>query len=258
MADDETAIMTLTYEQFVDVLRQWDGYTHVEFSEMARNFPMHFGREAAWMVFGDGPDPGEAMTKQVELSDLAGLLWQTLAAGAAAVDYIHDATFVETQVEHFKKTYATPEHVASQMRDESGGIYTLTPPADMFFRLGKPAQIVITHDGLLEEAIAIYEQGKEIVHNKDQSEKIERARRRQQEKQVIETRRRVRELDKLQCVYCDAPVNNNFRYVQVTPGEYLPENVVLSCAPCKTKIKHNVPEAAEMTPKFGRFVMTES
>jgi hypothetical protein len=71
--------------------------------------------------------------------------------------------------------------------------------------------MVITREGLLEEAIEIYEQGKEIVHNKDQAEKNERVRERQQEKQVIETRRRVRELDKLQCVYCDAPVNNKFQ-----------------------------------------------
>lgn len=84
-------------------------------------------------------------------------------------------------------------------------------------------------------------------------EKVENALRRQKEKQVIETRRRVRELDRLQCVFCGAQVDNNFRYVQVTPGEFLPENVVFSCAPCNTKIKHKVPEAASMTPKYGRF-----
>jgi hypothetical protein len=57
MTNDETAILTITYEQFVEVLRQWDGYTQVEFSEMARNFPMYFGREAGWIVFGDGDLP---------------------------------------------------------------------------------------------------------------------------------------------------------------------------------------------------------
>lgn len=257
MENDESLTLILTYEQFEAVLSKWDAYMQVEFSEMARNASVYVAREGDWLMYGGSPSPGYAFTKQVALSDLAGLLWQTLAVGAEGVDRVHDMAFVDSQVEHFKKTYASPEHVASLMRDEYGDSYTLDPPADMFFRLGKPAQMVITREGLLEEAIRVYEQGKEIVHNKDQAEKIERARERQKEKQVIETRRRVRELDKLQCVYCDTAVNNNFRYIQITPGEYLPENVVLSCAPCKTKIKHNVPEAAEMTPKFGRFAASE-
>jgi hypothetical protein len=56
-----------------------------------------------------------------------------LAAGAAEVDRIHDMAFVGSQVEHFKKTYALPEHVASLMRDEYGDSYTLDPPTDIFF-----------------------------------------------------------------------------------------------------------------------------
>jgi hypothetical protein len=260
MTNENSAVLQLTYEQFVAVLRQWDDYTHVEFNEMARNFPVYIGGSDSWSWFSLGGriTPGYAVTKPANLSDLAELLWKTLQAGPMEVDRIHDETYVSNQVEHFKETYASPEHVASLMRDEDGGRETLEQPTDMFFKLGKPAQIIITREGLLEEAIEIYKQGEEIVNNKDQAEINERARQRQQEKVVTETRKRVRELDKLQCVYCGAPVNNNFRYTQISPGDYLPENIVFSCAPCNTKIKHNAPEVAEMTPKFGRFSEPES
>ncbi len=161
--------------------------------------------------------------------------------------------FVERQVEHFRKTYASPEYIASLMWDEFGDRYPLEHPVQMFMKLGKPAQTVIREEGLFEEAIRIFEQGKEIIHNKEQAEKIERAVERQKEKQVIETRRRVRELDRLQCVFCGAQVNNNFRYVQISEGAYEPDNVVLSCSPCKTERKHSLHEETLPVPSFGRF-----
>jgi hypothetical protein len=253
LENDEAARLTLTYEQFVEVLSQWDAYARVEFSEMARHSSVYIGTEGDWMMFGDRPSPGYAFTKQVDLSDLAELLWKTLEAGAAEVDRIHDTAFIESQVEHFKKTYASPEHVASLMRDEYGDTSTLDAPTDMFSKLGKPAQMVVRGEGILLEAIEIYEQAKEIIRNEEQAEKIESERKRQKGKQVIETRKRVCELDKWQCVFCGVQVSNNFRYVQVTPGEFLPENVVFSCAPCNTKIKHKVSEAAEMKLIYGRF-----
>jgi hypothetical protein len=254
MENDETARLTLTYEQFVEVLRQWDAYASVEFSEMARNSSIYLCTENEW--FGSRPSPGYAFIKKVEISDLAELLWKTLEAGAAEVDRIHDTAFVESQVEHFKKTYASPEHVASVTIDEHGHCYTLDPPTTMFFKLGKPAQIVLTREGLLEEAIEIYEQGQEIVHNKMQANKIEQAHKRQEEKNMIETRRRVRELDKNQCTFCGAQINKNFRYVRITEGEYEPDKVILSCSPCKTERKQNPHNEAHPAPSFGRFAQS--
>lgn len=253
MPKEGAPTLILTYDQFVEVLRRLDAYTRVEFSKMARGFPLIIGGDEDYEIFGSPRPPGYANTTAVNISDLAELIWKFLEAGPDEVDRIHDEAFVESQVEHFKKTYSSPEHVASQIKGKYGERHELAPPTELFFKLGKPARMILMGEGFLEEAIKAYEQGEEIVRGKEQGEKIDNSRRRQQEKQMIETRRRVRELDSLQCVFCGTQVSNNFRYVQLSPGEYQPENVVLSCSPCHTKIKHKVPEAAEMAPTFGRF-----
>jgi transcription elongation factor Elf1 len=251
MTKEGVPTLQLTYEQFAEVLRRLDAYTRVEFSKMARGFPVLIGED--YDIFGDPRPPSYASTVAVNISDLAELIWRFLEARPDEVDRIHDEVFVESQVEHFKKTYSSPEHVASQIRGEYGERNELASPTELFFKLGKPARRILMEEGFLEEAIKAFEQGEEIVRGKEQGEKIENSRRRRQEKQMIETRRRVRELDSLQCVFCGTQVSNNFRYVQLAAGEYLPENVVLSCSPCNTRLKHKVPEAAEMAPTFGRF-----
>jgi hypothetical protein len=259
MEEEDAPTLQFTYEEFVAVLRKLDAYTQIEFSEMSRGFPVITGSdEDFYAAFGGGPRPaGHANTTAVKLSDLAGLIWKSLGAGADEVDRLHDEVYVSAQVEHFKKTYASPEHVASQMVSDWGGPPELPAPTALFFKLGKPARMLLMAEGFLEEAIKAYEQGEEIVRNKEERERIERSRKRQQEKLVIETRKRVRELDGLQCVFCGARVTNNPRYVMLSDGDYLPENVVLSCAPCHTKIRHKVPEAAEMAPTHGRFADPE-
>jgi hypothetical protein len=173
MSEENIPTLQLTYEQFVEVLRQWDDYMQIKFSEMARNSPTDFSSEGDWMIFGERPFHGYAFANQVNLSDLAELLWQSLAASATEVDRIHDAVFAESQAEHFRKTYSSPAHVASQIRDEEGRQYPTIPPTVMFFRLGKPAQLAIVRDKFLDEAIEIYKQGREIVRNKEQAEKIQ-------------------------------------------------------------------------------------
>lgn len=258
MAEEKTPELRLTYDEFVSVLRKLDAYTQLEFNEMSRGFPVITGSDEDFhAAFGGAPPPGYANTTAVNISDLAELIWKFLVAGADEADRIHDEVFVERQVEHFKSTYSSPEHIASQMRDEYGHRLDLAPPTELFFKLGKPARMILMGEGFLEEAIKAYEQGEEIVRNKEQGEMIERSRKRQQEKEMIETRKRVRELDNLQCVFCGARVSHNPRYVILSAGEYQPENVVLSCSPCHTKIKHKVPEAAEMAPTFGRFADPE-
>jgi hypothetical protein len=258
MAKDSEPALRLTLEQFVAVLGRWDAYMRIEFSQMAREFPVISCNDEDLIMYGGRESPGYAATGRVNLSNLAPLIWRTLEAGAAEVDRIHDEVFVKIQVEHFKEIYSSPAYVASQMRDKDGNRYKLAPPTDLFFKLGKPAQITIAREGFLEEAIKRYKQAEEIVNNKEEGEKIEQSQRRERKKEMKETRKRVRELDGLQCVFCGAQVKSNFRYVQITPGTYQPDNVVFSCSPCQPKINHNIPEAVEMKPIYGRFAKPES
>lgn len=256
MTEESPPTLQLTYEQFLAVLSRWDSYMYVEFSEMSRGLPAETAMGE--MLSGIHRTPGRASAVHARLSDLAGIMWRTLEAGASEVDRIHDEVFFESQVEHFRKTYASPEHVAAQLRDEYGYWHELDPPTEMFWKLGKAARMVIAREGWLEEAVEAYRRGEEICRDKEQAEKNERAQRREVEKSMAETRRRVRELDGSQCVFCGAVITNNFRYVQLSQGEFEPENVVFACATCHATLRRVTPEEAGFRPAFGRFAAPEA
>jgi hypothetical protein len=239
----------LTYDQFFNVIRRWDAYMHLEFSEMPRSFPVTDSMDD--LLSSGRHTPGYGTAVSINLSDLAEIMWKTLKAGPEKVDYIHDESFIEIQVKHFKQCFASPEQVAANFKDTWGE--TLPPPSEMFFRLGKPAQMALIREDLLEEAIDIYAQGEEIHRNKEQAKIIESGRRRDQEKEIIATRKRARELDKSQCAFCGKHVVKNFRYAQLAPGSYKPDNVVVVCTGCNSKLKDTTAQETGMSPRFGRF-----
>lgn len=251
MTTKNAPTLQLTYEQFLAVLRQWDTYARVEFSEMARGFPVVTLEDSR----SGGYRTGAAILTALKLSKLAEIIWKTLEAGPDEVDRIHDESFVDSQVEHFKKCYSSPERVESQL---ISGYGTLEPPANMFFKLGKPAQMAIMRDGLLEEAIKTYQQAEEISHNNEQAEKIERSWKWQQKKQITENRNRARELDRDQCVFCGVQVTTiTRRYAQLSPDRDEPDSVVVCCRFCQTKLKHKAPGEADPVTTFGRFSRLE-
>jgi hypothetical protein len=60
---------------------------------------------------------------------------------------------------------------------------------DLFARLGKPAQMIIIRDSLLEPAVENYERAQNLVHKEEETEAAERKQKRIGQKQE-ETRRR--------------------------------------------------------------------
>ncbi|MDQ3816523.1 MAG: hypothetical protein M3362_02380 [Acidobacteriota bacterium] len=246
----------ITYRQFFAVLRKWDFYIWPEVQTMSRGISTM--RVATAEQYG--VPLGFASAEKMRVSELGKALWKSLLAGADEVDRIHDEIFVNAQVEYFKETYSSPEEVADGLED----YYRLDPPTETFTKLGKPAQMVIVRDGLLQQAIEVYKQAKEINRRKEQAEieakeqRLREARERRASPDYVrpigqDTRKRVRALDKNQCVFCGAETHGRNRYVRLTPTGYKAEDVVLACMPCDTTLKNKTPDQANMKPKFGRF-----
>src|SRR5215207_834681 len=117
MSDGEGSALRLTFEDFVEVLRRWDAYAFLEISEMSRGFPV---------TTSDNFVPREvAQAVGVELSELAGLLWESLQAGPHEVDRIHDEHFVEEQAKFFRECYGSVEAIT---RSISNFVEQLKPP----------------------------------------------------------------------------------------------------------------------------------
>jgi hypothetical protein len=258
MAVEAESTLSLTYEHFVAVLRKWDAYTFIELREMPRGFPV--ATDSFLMSSGNYVPPGMANAADVKFSKLAELLWRTLEAGPKEVDRIHDEYFAEEQAKHFKETYESPEQVAALIEEDYHD--TLEPPMQMFVRLGKPAQMILVRDGVLERAIENYEQGKAAKEQNE--EEAERARRehKAKERRVDKNAKLIRERDKSQCVFCGKKLFGHLKYVRASGGLYevlerrqlseegIETEVLLASTPCASAADG---KAADKTPEYGRF-----
>lgn len=260
-AGERTRPLQLTYRQFKAVLREWDGYTFLELKRMSRGIP---SATSALRLLGDGYDPEAAETVDLNLSDLADFLWKSLEAGPGAADRIHDEYYAEEQARHFEEIYQSPERVAGTLRTEYGW---LPSPEEVFIKLGQPAQLIIVRDGVLPRAVDNYGRGVSLKREREEAERLETRRRAEERRKVAEAVRRMRELDKSQCVFCGKKLASHLSYVRITGGTYevlerrygAPDStkfnadeVALSCKSCASKLT-GAPEGAGMMLTFGRF-----
>jgi hypothetical protein len=140
-------------------------------------------------------------------------------------------------------------------------------PMELFLKLGKPAQEIIVRKDYLVKAVEVYEWAKysiaEMIREEREAEeeRLREARERRAAPDYVRlilgtTRKRVRGLDKNQCVFCGAEVgerHGKYAYVRLTPKGYKADEVVLSCKPCEAKLEGRTPTEAGMTMEFGRF-----
>lgn len=252
--------LQLTYRQFEAALREWDAYTFLEMSRMSRGIR---SATAALRLAGGDYVPEVAETAVLKLSDLAGFLWRSLEAGPGAADRIHDEYYAEEQARHFEELYQSPEHVADTLRTEYGW---LPSPGEMFLKLGQPAQLIVVRDGILQRSVDNYERGVRLKREREEAERRETRRISEERRRVGDAVRRMRELDKSQCVFCGKKLVSHLGYVRVTGGAYEvlkrsyfapdstkfnADDVVLCCKSCASKLV--TPEGAGMAPSFGRF-----
>lgn len=261
--DESAGALRLTYQRLLAVLCEWDAYTYLELSEASRGIPI--STIASRLESGGQVYPGSADAVAVRLSDLAGLLWKSLEAGPEEVDRIHDEFYAEEQAQHFKMTYKSPEHVAETL----DGMYEpLLSPAEMFMRLGRPAQMIIVREGLLQQAVENYERGVRLNKEKEKTERLESKRLSEARRKVSEAVKKMRELDKSQCVFCGKKLVSHLKYVLLDEGIYQvlkrsygepdskrfdPKYVVLACSSCASQLSVTPPVDIDIIPKFGRF-----
>lgn len=211
---ERTPPLQLTYRQFEAALREWDGYTFLEMKRMSRGIP---SETSGLRLLGDGYDPEAAETVALELSDLAGFLWKSLEAGPGSADRIHDEYYAEEQARHFEEIYQSPERVAGTLRTDYGW---LPPPEEVFLKLGQPAQIIVVRDGILQRAVDNFGRGVSLIREREEAERRETRRVSEERRKVGEAVRRMRELDKSQCVFCGKKLVSHLSYVRVAGGAY--------------------------------------
>jgi hypothetical protein len=251
--------LTLTYKQFVAVLRKWDAYVFPEFSELSRMMEV-----VTDGMRGSGYDSvaGHGNAVHMQLSEMAKMLWQSFEAGAGAVDAIHDEMYVQQQVEHFQKCYASVEAVEIALKYSYAPEPLMSPP-EMFLRLGKPAQGIVIRDGLLPKAVEVYEQAVELTEQEKLAEqqqeeaKLRAARERRADPNYVrplsfKTKLEVRGLDREQCVFCGVTVKQ-YRYVRLLPTGHTAVDVVLACPACASQLNGQSPDAAGRMRLFGRY-----
>ena len=183
---------------------------------------------------------------------------------------IHDEAFAREQVEFFVGVYSSESELV-----RTDGIYgmlmsnrpTVDHPAEFLMKLGRPAQEIIMREGHLAKAAEAYERARSTIAEKLYAEREAEEERRREARErraspdyvrliLSTTRKRVRELDKNQCVFCGAEVgerHGKYTYVRLTPKGYKENDVVLSCKPCEAKLEDKTPAEADIPTRFGRF-----
>jgi DNA-binding protein len=258
--------LEITYKEFVAVLRGWEAFVWPELKKMPEAVPAISPEESMYRQ----TDADVEVTSNVRLSELAEALWRSLEAGAKEVHRIHDETFAKEQVKFFANLYSSADKLIPV-----DGIYgmlrsrhpTVEHPMELFIKLGKPAQELIVRKDYLNKAVDVYERAKNSIAEKireereAEEERLREARERRAAPDYVRlilgtTRKRVRELDKDQCVFCGAEVgerHGKYVYVRLTPRGYKADEVVLSCKPCEANLEGRTPAEAGMTMGFGRF-----
>ncbi len=146
----------LTYKVFHDVLKKWDAYVFLELNKMSRDMGCwpSYQEELSQGLF----PPGHAVAEAAKLSELAPALWEALKAGPDRVDAVHDEMFADAQVEHFRESYKSVDEVVAGQAGVCGVF--LPSPIDMFLKLGKPAQLAIVKEDLLQKAMSVWNDAK--------------------------------------------------------------------------------------------------
>lgn len=258
--------LEISYQEFVAVLREWEAFVWPELKKM----PVGIAAISSEDSLCHPTDPDMEITSTMKLSELAEVLWRSLEAGAKEVHRIHDEAFAKEQVEFFVGLYSSADDLIQTDRIY-GMLRSSRPavehPAKFFMKLGRPAQEIIVREGHLDKAAEVYERAENTIAAKmreereAEEERLREARERRAAPDYVRlilgpTRKRVRELDKNQCVVCGAEVgerHGKYSYVRLTPKGYKANEVVLSCKPCEAKLEGRTPAEAGMTPRFGRF-----
>ena len=245
----EAKTIKISRDELHAVLKEWDKYTQLQLSGMP---PKGF--------YGRFDSPGHENARhhveEKSLSGLADLLWRSLRLGAAKVDEIHETEFVETQVGHFRESFVEKAHLNLDYDYYRYDGYSILQdpenPMHTFALLGKPAQLQIVREGLLDIAMSNYQKLRESVkeNNYRTNTKLEEERR---ERNVFQaTMREVRKLDGSKCVFCGREYRyGSFSYWSDNDEEFTAATVWLSCNGCEKKMK-----AQRIEPKFGRFLVT--
>lgn len=215
------------------------------------------------MSSGNYVPPGMGNAVDVKFSKLAELLWRTLEAGPKEVDRIHDEYFAEEQAKHFKETYESPEQVAALIEEDYHD--TLEPPMQMFVKLGKPAQMILVRDGVLQHAVENYERGKTAKEREEEAAELARREHKAKERRVNKNAKLIRKLDRSQCVFCGKKLFGHLKYVRRAEDSYevlerwqlseegLETEVLLACGPCASAVQGKGPGEASLAPEHGRF-----
>lgn len=261
--------LEITYKEFVAVLRKWEAYVWPELKKMPRAIPAVGSEESGYLPVGEETE----IMSSIRLSELSEVLWESLATGAKEVHRIHDEAFAKEQVKFFVNLYSSVDRLVPADR-VFGMLRSRRPmvehPAQFFMKLGKPAQEIIVREGHLDKAAEVYERAESAIAEKmseereAEEERLREARERRAAPDYVRvilgpTRKKVRELDKNQCVFCGADVgggHGKYTYVRLAPKGYKADEVVLSCKPCDTRLGGSTPAEAGLPLEFGRFSKT--
>lgn len=243
--------LKVTKEDLFEILKEWDKYTFVLFKELAKEMPTSFEMDSYQRQYIVAP-----FAKEISLSDLSELLWKSLKEGKIAVDTIHDECFVDTQVDYFKSSFPNPETIVSNIDylAERFHFYYLDEisdaPMKLFVKLGKLAQLRLIEEGFLEVAVSNFAKAKQIIEKREYELEIERQRLLAENRIISKVKKEIRELDKEQCVFCGRDYKyHSFDYLKIDDGDFLIDNVFLSCNGCLSKRKKQ-----NLEPKFGRYL----
>lgn len=242
--------LKVSYEDFVSVLKEWEKYTSIRIKKLAKDMPTSFNEMGSY----DGQYVQVPFAEDAELSELAMLLWKSFEAFEEdfnKVDDTHDEIFRNEQVQYFKLKFDDVEIIVADIdTDEHRGWYDLDNPMQSFVKLGKAAQLEIVQSGFLEIAVSNYKKAEKIVSEQKYEEFVKEQKRIEEIKVKSGIEKKIRELDKKQCVYCgkDYKYAASFQYFKINDEEFSEDNVLLSCNGCVRK-----KEMKDIEPTHGRF-----
>lgn len=178
MSEERT--LTITFEDFLSVLKAWESFIWIEVTEFPKNFDVYSCKDE---FQGQYAGVNDAFTSDKKLSDIASALWSSLERGAGEVDKIHDETFVQVQVNFFTKLYDSIEKIEKTFYSEpySRTKEPVIPPHEMFAKLSQPAQINLLQSGFFKIATDNYNTALEKVRHKNHLEAQEEDRKRREE-----------------------------------------------------------------------------
>lgn len=179
---------------------------------------------------GHTPPDYVASAVDCKFSELADLMWESLKKGEKGLEDKHAEIYVEQQIEFF----------------ESGWIN----PRELFFKLGKPAQMKLIQENGLEKAVLEYEKRLRTQEEGERQSVLRHQALLEDNRKESVIKKQIRETDKMQCVFCGHVIGAiaycHYRYLPLgEQDEHKVENGFLSCKKCLKK---------GLEPTFGRFL----